>query len=100
MTGGAVHTAFECRVGWLAGWYKRRRAGQVGRYILASQPGQEGTHRSLYTFMTHKRLPHRQQFSASQDADSISLALNNICPWSHFHTVNNAKVIPLNGLTV
>jgi hypothetical protein len=74
--------------------------GGGGRGILASLPGQEGTHRSLYTVIRLKRLPPRQQFSASRDAYSISLALNNICPRSHFHTGNNATGIPLNGFTV
>ncbi len=53
-----------------------------------SLPAQELTHWSLYNIIMHKRLSHRQQFSASQDADSISLVLNNNCPQSHFHTGN------------
>jgi hypothetical protein len=60
--------------------------------VFGGGSGQEGTHYSLYTFITHKRQPLCQQFSASQDADSISLALNNSCPRSHFHTGNNATV--------
>jgi hypothetical protein len=64
--GGPVQNIFDVGV------------GEGGRGILDSLPGQEGTHRSLYIFITHKRLPPRQQFSASQDADSISLALNNL----------------------
>ncbi len=65
--------------GWglLAGQYKRRRAGQNisdvggGGGGRVGFPGQEGTHWTLYTFITHKRLPPCQQFSASQDAHSI-----------------------------
>ncbi len=44
---------------------------------LDSLPGQEGTHWSLYTFITHKILSPRQQFSPLQNADSISSAFNN-----------------------
>jgi hypothetical protein len=38
-------------------------------------------------------VPPCQQFSALQDADCISSALNNTCPRSHFHTGNNATII-------
>jgi hypothetical protein len=32
---------------------------------------------------THMRLSLCQQFSASEDTDSISLGVNNSCPWSY-----------------
>ena len=66
--------------GWLAGRYKRRRAGQAGRYKIflmwgASLLAQELTHLSLYNIITHKRLSPCQTFSGSLDADSIYMAL-------------------------
>jgi hypothetical protein len=102
-----VHTAFVCRVGMVCGPVQEEK-GRPGGPVQnisdvgggASLPAQELTHCSLYNIITHKRLSHRQQFSASQDADSISVALNNSCPRSHFHTGNNATIIPLSGFTV
>ncbi len=66
----------------------------------ASLPPQEGTHWSLYTFITNKRLSLCHQFSASQNTSSISLALNNSCPRCHLHSWSNETVIPLNNITV
>jgi hypothetical protein len=92
--------------GWLAGRYKRRRAGQPGRYKIflmgggASLPAQELTHWSLYNIITHKRLSPCQTFSGSLDADSIYMALNKTCPRFHFHTGNNETPITLSGITV
>ncbi len=96
----------------LAGRYKRRKPDQAGRYKIFLMWGVGGglcpalsassvtDTLGWYNIITHKRLSHRQQFSASQDADSISLALNNSCPRSHFHTGNNDTIIPLSGITV
>ncbi len=66
----------------------------------SSLSAQELTHSSLYNIITHKRLSPCQQFSASQDAHSISLALNDSCPRAHFHTGNNESRITFNGITV
>jgi hypothetical protein len=63
-------------------------------------PGQEGTHWSLHTFITPKRPSPCPQFSASQDADSILLALYNSCPRAHLHSWSNETGIPLNGIAV
>jgi hypothetical protein len=106
MAGGPVHIYsfwMQGGDGW-QGRYKRRQAGQAGRYkiflMLGGGGGLEGTHWSLYTFITHKRLPPSQQFSASQNADSILLTLNNSCPWAHLHSLSNETGIPLNGISV
>ncbi len=116
------HTPFELGVhGWQAGTYSfwmrgdgwrasTRGGGRAGTkyfwceggwgWALASLPAQERTHWSLYTFITHKRLSPCQQFSAPQDAHSISLALNDSCPRAHLHSWSNETRIPLNGITV
>ncbi len=95
--------------GWRAGTRGEsqiRRAGTKyfwcggGEGQLSSLSAQELTHSSLYNIITHKRWSPCQQFSASQDAHSISLALNDSCPWSHFHTGNNESRITFNGITV
>ncbi len=52
---------------------KVRPGGSVQNFLMlgGGGGGQEGTHWSFYTFITHKRLPLCQQFSASQDAYSF-----------------------------
>ncbi len=90
--------------GWLAGpvQEEKSRPGRPVQNIfdVGGGGGLEGTHWSLYTFIAHTRLPPSQQFSASQDADSILLALNNSSPWAHLHSLSNETGIPLNGISV
>jgi hypothetical protein len=106
VAGELVHKAFVSMVGKAGGPVQEEKGRPGGRVQNisdvggASLPAQNLTHWSLYNIITHKRLSHRQQFSASQDADSISLALNNSCPRSHFHTGNNETIIPFSGFTV
>ncbi len=97
---------FECE--WMAGGPVQEDTGRPGGPVQnisvggggGGRTGRSVTYWSLKNIITHRRLSPSQQFSASQDADSISLALNNSCPRSHFHTGNNATVILLSGITV
>jgi hypothetical protein len=69
--------------GSLAGRYKESRAGRYKIFLMlgggegGGRTGKDVTHWSFYTFIRHKRVSPRQQFSALQDADCISSALNN-----------------------
>ncbi len=57
------------------------------------------TYRKLITPIPHRRLHLYQPLAGSQEADTIYLALNRSCPWSHINLWSETLILIM-GITI